>query len=133
MSSWEVWDAKGAPRTYSSDPAVGWHKSGRISLNKAAYEALGEPKAMLLLYDRKRGRVGLRSTDEGDPRRLKVNRFGNNSHGVAGGLFRKVVGIPEEKLGRRYEARMEDGVLAFDLDEPTQEEKARERTNSERA
>lgn len=115
MSPWQVWERKGVPRTRSRSPAVSWPKTGRMMLNKAATEALGDPEDVLLLYDPETGRVGIRPTAGDDERRVKVSSNGRTSRAIAARVFRRDFGLPESVLGRRYEPWVEDGMLVFDL------------------
>jgi hypothetical protein len=97
-------------------------KRGVISLNHAAYTALGEPEAVTLLYDRERQLVGFRPADPKSEHAylVRVNTRGT-SHLVTGTLFTNHYGISTE-TARRWQARMiEDDIMAIDLTETPQE------------
>ena len=51
-------------RVTSEHPVVSVARQGRLSLNQAAYESLGEPPFAELLYDTETRRIGLRPVRE---------------------------------------------------------------------
>jgi hypothetical protein len=107
-----------------ADPAVTIQKRGNLSLNAPAYEALGSPKAVELLYDRERRLIALRATEPGTESAYVVRPLSGNARVtswlVAGMAFTMYYGIPTE-VARRWVCRIEDGMLVLDLNEPSQE------------
>jgi hypothetical protein len=93
-------------------------KRGTISVNHAAFEALGSPKAVELLYDVEAEVVGLRAIDATAEHAYPVRPAGANgrSYLIAGTAFTKHYGI-DTKVSRRWAAKLEDSVLLVDLRE----------------
>lgn len=103
-------------------PYITIQKRGVFSLNHAAFVALGEPKAVSLLFDSERQLVGFRSSDpESDHSyAVRLNSKGT-SHLVTGALFTTHYEISTE-TSRRWKAQMvEDGILAIDISTPAQQ------------
>jgi hypothetical protein len=100
-------------------PAVTIQKRGAISLNTAAFEALGEPKHVALLYDRESGRIGIQKVPAATLHSYAVRGVGNNraTHVVSGKAFLSYYGIPRD-VARRWIGRMRDDMLVVDLREP---------------
>jgi len=107
-----------------TDPAITIQKRGNLSLNSAAYEALGSPEAVELLYDRERRLIALRKAAPGTEYAYVVRPLNGNrrttSWLVAGMAFAMYYGIPVE-IARRWICRLEDDMLILDLNEPSQE------------
>jgi len=92
-----------------------------ISLNVAAAEALKNPKAVQLLYDRVGRRVGFRKAAPGDETAYDLRRQGSSStFNVSGYRFTRQYGIDVSRA-RRYAAKLDGDVLAIDLDSPIEE------------
>ncbi len=88
---------------------------GNFGLNLAAYELLGRPERVVLLFDRGRQRLGLRKADEGVRHSYPVKaQSAKASFVVVGKAFTGHYGI---SLGtpRRYLGALEGDILAFDL------------------
>jgi hypothetical protein len=98
-------------------PAVTIQKRGTMTLNKAAYVALGAPEAVELLYDKKNNVMGIRpinpEVDHAYPMRPQANKE-DGPFIVSGAAFTKYYGIKTDEA-RRYNAEIEDGVLIIDL------------------
>jgi len=110
----EVFDKRAS--TSSKTPMVTIQKGGHFSLNKAAYEAVGAPDTMELLYDRDEKLIGFQPAAPTSPRAYPVKMLGANATGrlVAGQAFCKYYDI-DASVARRYEVRMSDGILVLDL------------------
>lgn len=100
----------------SKHPYVTMQRRGPFSFNQAAFELMGSPEAVELLYDRDTERVGFRPIDPGRPRAFPVRAQGKNSvtHVVAGQSFAKHYEI-DTSVARRYAVTMEKGMLILDL------------------
>jgi len=104
----------------SGQPYISVQRKGILSLNQAAYVALGEPVAVELLYDRKRSLLGLRAADPDVEHSQAVRPTSNDSaHVVTATRFTKHYGISTD-VGRRWPAEMEGGVLFIDISRPPQ-------------
>ena len=110
----EVYDKRRA--SASKHPYVTIQRKGPFSFNRAAYELMGSPNAIELLYDRDEERIGFRPTSPDRPQAFPVRAQGKNSvtHIVAGQSFTKHYGL-DTSLARRYPVRMEDKILVLDL------------------
>ena len=103
-------------------PSVTIQKRGILSFNKAAYVALGSPKAVELLFDKSRRIIGIRPVDPTVDHAYPMRSQANKDDGpflVAGGLFTKYYEIPTDE-SRRWSVDIEDGVLLIDLRRPGQ-------------
>jgi hypothetical protein len=103
-------------------PSVTIQKRGILSFNKAAYVALGSPKAVELLFDKSRRIIGIRPVDPTVDHAYPMRSQASKDDGpflVAGGLFTKYYEIPTDE-SRRWSVDIEDGVLLIDLRRPGQ-------------
>jgi hypothetical protein len=100
-------------------PAVTIQKRGSISLNTAAYEAIGEPSFVVLLYDREERLIGIRESDANTPHAYNVRGTGKNqaTRVVSGKAFLSYYDIPRG-VARRWFAEERDGMLVIDLKQP---------------
>ncbi len=112
----EVFDRGAAPKP--THPFVTVQRRGLLSLNRAAYDLLGGPTAVQLLYSRARNIVGIRAGDPGDPRSypLRVQGERGKTYLVAGAAFTQHYGIPTTEA-RRYQARLLGDMLTVDLND----------------
>jgi hypothetical protein len=109
----EVFDRRAAPAP--KEPFVTIQKGGLISFNRAAYQALGEPEAIELLYNRAERIIGFRKADPKSPRSYPMreqNRGG--SHLIAGTAFLRHYEINMD-VARRYQADTQDNIVLVDL------------------
>lgn len=112
--AFELFDKKAA--TASKQPFVTIQKKGPFSLNKAAYEALGEPSHVEMLYDLDNKLVAFRQTPGTKPHAYPLRAQGPNNATfmVAGAAFTKHYGI-DTSVARRYTAELRDDMLVIDL------------------
>jgi hypothetical protein len=105
-------------RSGGSDPMFTLQARGLISFNQAAYEALGEPAAVALLYDPKDGVVALRIVPKAHENAYTVRKQQQaQSYLVGAQGFVAHYGIPTRRA-RRFTGRdYGDGVWGFDLNE----------------
>jgi hypothetical protein len=106
-------------RRMDQQPYVTLQKKGSISLNRAAFEALNNPEAVELLYDREANLMALRPVDSSVEHSYTV-RAPAGSHGtwlVAGGAFASYYDIDISASARRA-ARVEGDLLIVDLNDP---------------
>jgi hypothetical protein len=103
----------------TQEPSVGIQKRGAISLNTAAFEELGSPKQVELLYDREERLIGIRKTAASNPHAYLVRGVGKSgaTHVVSGKAFLSYYGIPRD-VARRWPAEIRDGMLVADLKQP---------------
>lgn len=114
--NFEVFDKRLAPLTRT--PSVTIQKRGLMSLNRAAYALLGEPKLVELLYDRDERVIGLRPVDEdtphGYPLRAQSNKQDTGPLMLAGTAFTQHYDI-DTSTSRRWVPTLQEGVLCIDL------------------
>lgn len=96
-------------------------KRGTLGLNRVAYESLGSPEAVELLFDKKNEVIGLRPVEITQPHAYPIRKqINSDSFLVALQAFSGHYGL---KYGdaRRIITSVHDGVLIIDLKLPTSE------------
>lgn len=103
----------------SSDaPMFTLQTRGLISLNQAAFEALGKPMAVAFLYDADEGIVALRMVDKSYPNAYTVRKQGNSrSYLAAAQGFTMHNKLPTEVSRRFIGHDYGDGIWGFVLSE----------------
>ena len=92
-------------------------RNGRIGLNKAAIELLGDDvEEILPMFDEDGNRIGIRPVKESGPKTRKVSR-GQHSFGVEVKSFLDEFGI-DYKRTKSYRVTKENGNLVVNLGEP---------------
>lgn len=113
MPEFEVFTRRATP--LSKGPFVTIQRKGILSLNLDAFEALGKPEAVELVYDRSERVMGFRPVSPDVPHAYRPRKQGaSSSFLVAGQAFTRYYGIVTD-TARRYPATMIDDVLAIDL------------------
>lgn len=112
-------DRRSAP--IATTPFITLQKKGLMSLNRAAYDALGSVDAVTLLYHPGRRIVAIRPAQSDNPRAYPVRRQGSRQEGggnylIAGTAFTTFHKIPTD-LARRYSVKKVKDALTFDLNE----------------
>lgn len=94
-------------------------KRGALSFNTPAFEALGSPKHVELLFDPDERLIGFRKTTAAAPHAYTVRAVGKTgaTHVVSGKAFLAYYGIPRD-IARRWIAEERDGMLVVDLKRP---------------
>jgi hypothetical protein len=109
----------------TDDPTVTIQKRGNISINLPAFEALGTPENVELLYDRERRLMAIRKAADAAARSAYVLRplkqrgrkAPPSSYLASGKAFAVFYGIPTD-VAKRWTAQVEDDMLVVDLNEP---------------
>ena len=116
MPNFEVFTRKTA--RLGKKPSVTIQRKGIMSFNQAAYDAIGSPKAVELLYDRADRIIGVRPAADPDaPHAYQPRGAVGKDYGpylVSGTAFVHHYGI-DVSVSRRYPVTIEDGVLCIDL------------------
>ncbi|MCT2586047.1 hypothetical protein [Actinophytocola gossypii] len=118
MPKFEVFTKRMVP--LAEKPYVTIQKRGNLALNKSAHAALGEPKAVELLFDPEAKVIGFRAIETDVEHAYPIRSQGGKDIGpylVAGTAFTKYYGI-DTTMARRFPATMDDGVLCIDLSQP---------------
>jgi hypothetical protein len=112
---YEVFKRQRAPQ--AREPYVTLHRRGTIALNVPAWEALGSPESVELLFDRERSVMALRRADEAANHayRLRQNGTSASSYVLSGTAFFQYYEIPLVSEARRLSAQLEDGMVVVDL------------------
>lgn len=106
-------------RRAGRQPFVTMQKKGVISLNGAAFEALGSPESVELLYDPDARLVGLRKVDSSVEHAYQVRAPVENhaTYLISGAAFVSYYEIDNSESVRRA-ARIEGDLLIIDLNDP---------------
>lgn len=115
MSGFETFTRRLVP--LSKNPRLTIQKRGAISLNSAAYVALGSPAAVELLFDRQRCVVGLRPVDPRCEHAYPVRPTGGHGSApfvVSALAFLRYYEINRD-ASRRWDAYLDDGILCADV------------------
>lgn len=92
---------------------------GILSLNRTAYDLLGHPKAVELLFDPAERIMGLRAVDVAGEDSYPLRSAGktDTTFLVSAVAFTKYYDLPRDS-SRRYEAYMDGDVLCVNMSEP---------------
>ena len=111
--SFELFDPKARPKAPprpAGAPAVTVSDNKLLLVNRAATEALGGPRRVLLYFDKENRRAGIRGTEEAaSPSYSATPRSNGKQVSVAASRFVRHHRIADGK----YLAEMEDGMLVF--------------------
>jgi hypothetical protein len=118
-------------RPVTKEATVTLQRSGAVSFNRAAWEAMGEPEAVELLFDADTRRVGIQATDESAQYAYSLHggaKRQKNSYLISGKAFVQYYDIDISRSIRRI-ATVEDGMLIIALDDPGIEVTSNRRRN----
>lgn len=102
----------------STSPEVTIQRKGVFSLNRAAYEALGGPDAVELLYDREERLIGIRKVTPDTPHSYTVRPLNRGStYLFSGTAFTNWYGIPTP-VSKRWPGALQEDMLVVDLKQP---------------
>ena len=115
----EVFDKRTAPVVET--PQVTIQANGNFSMNRPAFEALGEPPGLEYLYSPKTSMLGFRATDPNMPHAYRVRQQQNSlNYQFAGVAFHTHYGLPTG-TARRYRATMIGDTLFVNLTDSAQD------------
>lgn len=97
----------------SEGPTATVLKSNILSLNRYAWESLGDPRLVMLYYDEQERRIGLRTSDD-EIKAHAVRPVGRSTRVVSVRRFLSHFGIDASR-SRRYPAEMDGDMLVVDL------------------
>ena len=101
----------------SRRPRVGIQRSGKISLNRVAFEHLGEPSFVVLMFDRERQAIGLRAAKEDVPYAYSVNRQDPyDSYRISARAFLNHYGITYRDESLTFYPKMEGEILVINIE-----------------
>jgi hypothetical protein len=99
----------------SQRPRVTLQRNGKMSLNQAAIQALGNPAAVVFLYDARTRSIGLRAATRRLQHAYQVSKHGTSAATVTVAAFAKHYGI-DLSTTRSYDAELDEDILVFELD-----------------
>jgi hypothetical protein len=112
-NEWVLFDRRAQPKTRK--PRVTLQAAGTFSMNEAAYDALGRPEHVEMLYNEKKKLVGFRATGEESAHSYPIKPQVNARTFQTGGrAFCSAFGI-DTGTARRFAAKLQDDVLVIDL------------------
>jgi hypothetical protein len=113
VGQWEEFTRRGAP--VIDKPLVTIQKSGSLGLNRAAYQALGEPSLVVLMFNREEQLIGIRVADQDTEHAYPLRKQQQSeSYLIAGRAFVGHYNI-EHESARRYQAEIQGDILAVNL------------------
>lgn len=95
-------------------PYVTVQRKGILSLNLSAFEELGKPEAVELMYDSDEEIIGIRAVEPTIEHAYPIRKSGETTILVSGIAFARFFNINSD-TARRYPAVMDDGILCVDL------------------
>ncbi len=102
------------------EPHLTIHKRGTISINRTAFESIGSPDAVELLYDRDKCIVGLRPIDQRADNAYHVRSPVASPSGpwvISAMAFTKFYDI-DTSVSRRWPCYMDGNVLCVNVSSP---------------
>lgn len=115
----EVYQKGSAP--VPTTPSVTIQKRGLISINRAAFELLGKPEGVELLWDPERSVIALRPAPLTNQNAYPVRTQGAHSDRgpwlIAGTLFTQYIKL-DTTNAYRWTPGLEDGMLTIDVSKP---------------
>ena len=134
IRQWDVFkaDIKSGKRY---EPLVTLQMKGLLGFNPAAYELLGRPDAVELMFDKLNGSIGIKAVQADSPHAVTVRRANSSdSRAVSAATFCVYYGIRYENSLRFRNIRLDhEGILVLDLRDAREVVKrtSRQRTESE--
>lgn len=103
-------------------PSVTIQRRGMLSINRAAFEGLGKPEGVELLWDAERKAIAMRPAPLTNQNAYPVRPQGQNNAErgpwlVAGTLFTQFIGLDTSEAFR-WTPTFEDGMLIIDVSKP---------------
>jgi len=118
FSDFEVFKKRLVP--LKNSPYVTIQRKGTMSMNLTAFQMLGSPRAVELMYSRERKVVGMRGVDPDTEHAYPIRAMNGDRNGpfiLSGTAFARYYDI-DTSIARRYAPTMERGVLMVDLSVP---------------
>lgn len=108
----------GNGRQAGAEPFVTLMRRGNLGLNQAAYEAMGKPAAVVLLWDRNARIIGLKPADTSTPHARRLLRPNQAQYYTAAAqAFFRWAEISDADMGRYPVSILQGRILAVDLNE----------------
>ncbi len=118
MAKWIVFKQQGSRS--ASTKRVSLSVRGVITLNQLAYEELGSPQAVELLFDPEEKLIGLRPVEKSVRHGYRVRKQGkNNSYLIGAKAFCNFNSIEHSETKAFNEVAMDDDVMVLNLKQMT--------------
>ena len=112
----EVFDKSKA--AYGRKPNVTIQPRGLISINQSAYRKMGEPKFVVLMYDREERLIGIGPTSDADKGyRVRVANRSGSPATISGSAFFNYYDLGVDET-QRWAPTFDEGLLIVDLKVP---------------
>lgn len=119
LEGYEEFDKKAAPPGIA--PFVTIQRRGLMSLNRVAFEAMGSPEAVTLLFHSEKRSIAIRPAHPTNPRAYPIRpQTSGGTRLLAGTAFSKRHDI-DTRVARRYQVEVRDKILLIDLDQDAPE------------
>jgi len=116
LEGFELFTRRSTPTV--KHPQITIQRRGTFSLNEAAFEALGRPQAVELLYNKARNVIALRGAGTDVKHSYPVRKQPNaHSYLFTGKAFTHFHGIDTDNRAMRYTPQSQGNVLLVDLNE----------------
>lgn len=115
MPNFKEFDRRQARNPRGPSVTLTWR--GAISFSFAAWEQLGSPEAVTLLYDEDQRIVGFKAAD-GAERNAYAVRANGSVRTVMAVAFCDYIGVRGTGESRRWPVYVEDGIACADLKQP---------------
>ena len=113
--SWKVYD-KPAARVYRDAIRSSINPTGEITFDMRTYRKMGEPQAMVLMYERSTETIGLKPSNPNEPNAVLVRvRHARSNRVIRSAPFLKENGIEVPTTLRFADPYIEDGILVLDM------------------
>jgi hypothetical protein len=114
MPNFEIYDRRNSRVLRRVGSCVTVQRRGQVAFSVEALAALGHPKAIVFLVDRKERLLGFRAAGEADERSSAIRGAGHIASAA------RVLRYMDADLGesRRYPLQVVDGVQCIDLKQP---------------
>jgi hypothetical protein len=112
-SGWTLFDRKSQPKT--REPRITLQASGNFSFNEAAYNALGRPEFIEMLYHEGKQLIGFRAASEKSAHAYPIAPQANaRTFQTSGRAFCAAFGI-ETGTARRFAPEVDGEIVVIDL------------------
>lgn len=129
----QVYEKGSAP--VPTTPSITIQKRGLLSINRAAFEAIGKPEGVELLWDAERKAIALRPAPLTNQNAYPVRAQGSAERGpwlIAGTLFTQFIGL-DTSDAYRWTPSVEDGLLVVDVSKPGSKATTNRRPKADRS
>ncbi|GAC1408019.1 MAG: hypothetical protein NVSMB52_21080 [Chloroflexota bacterium] len=114
LEGYEIFATERSGRTGGTASAT-VTRAGEINLSRPAYESLGSPDFVLLMYNQHAGTIALKPAGASTPFARRTFRRQNGGGTIHARVFTRFCGLDDGKVHRYDECAVEDGALVIPL------------------